>query len=114
MQVQYLEIVTTHVDETIAKLRAQHGADFGTPLPELGHARVAKLDGGGLLGVRAPLAEHDAPIVRPYMLVDDIEAASEHAEKAGAEFAMRATEVPGHGKFAIYFLGGVQHGIWQV
>jgi hypothetical protein len=22
-------------------------------------------------------------------------------------------EIPGHGKFAIYFRGGIQHGLWE-
>jgi hypothetical protein len=30
---------------------------------------------GGLIGVRAPLHESEAPVVRPYWLVADIEAA---------------------------------------
>jgi len=36
------------------------------------------------------------------------------AEEAGGEFAMYATEVPGHGKFAIYFQGGIQYGLWEL
>ncbi len=47
------------------------------------------------------------------MLVKDIEAAIKDVEAAGGEFAMRATEIPGHGKFAIYFLAGTQFGLWQ-
>jgi len=113
MQIEYLEIVTPKVDETCAALSAQRGVSFGAPDPALGGGRVAIMEGGGRIGVRAPLRDDEAPVVRPYMLVDDIEAASAAAEAAGGEFAMRATEVPGQGRFAIYFLGGIQHGLWE-
>lgn len=113
VQVQYLEIVTPNVDETCAALAAQHGVTFGEPVAMLGNARTAKLTGGGRIGVRGPMRPDEAPVVRPYMLVDDIEAAIAAAEAAGAEFAMRATQIPGEGTFAIYLLGGIEHGIWQ-
>jgi len=114
MQIQYLEIVTENVEETCAALAALHGVTFGEPEAMLGHARVATMKDGGRIGVRAPMAEHETPIVRPYILVEDIEAAISAAEAAGAEFAMKATEMPGYGTFAIYFLGGVQYGLWQL
>ena len=113
VQVHYLEIVTPNVEETCAALVAQHGVTFSEPEAMLGNAKVAELAGGGRIGVRAPMRDDEEPVVRPYMLVDDIEAASAAAEAAGAEFAMRATEIPGQGKFAIYFLGGIQHGLWE-
>jgi len=113
MKIHYLEIVTPNVEETCAALTAHHRATFNDPEASFGNARIAMLEGGGRIGVRAPMHDDEEPVVRPYMLVDDIEAASTAAEAAGAEFAMRATEVPGQGKFAIYFLGGIQHGLWQ-
>ncbi|MEO1043311.1 MAG: hydroxylase [Pseudomonadota bacterium] len=113
MQIQYLEIVTPEVDKTCQALADQHGVSFSDPVPELGNARVAQLTGGGRIGVRAPMREDEEPVVRPYTLVADIAAASTAAEAAGGEFAMRATEIPGQGTFAIYFLGGVQHGLWE-
>lgn len=113
VQVQYLEIVTPNVDETCAALAAQHGVSFGEPVAMLGNARTADLSGGGRIGVRAPMRPDEAPVVRPYLLVDDIEAAIAAAEASGAEFAMRATQIPGEGTFAIYLLGGIEHGIWQ-
>ena len=113
VQIQYLEIVTPNVDETIAILSGHHGVTFSDPQQGFGNARIADLANGGRIGVRGILGEHEAPIVRPYLLVDDIEAATQSAEAAGAEFAMRATEIPGQGKFAIYFLGGIQHGLWE-
>lgn len=112
MQIQYLEIVTPAVDETCAAQAALQGAIFSDPIAELGNARVADLKGAGRIGMRAPMGA-EAPVVRPYMLVDDIEAAIASAEAAGAEFAMRATNIPGQGIFAIYFLGGIEHGLWQ-
>lgn len=114
ISVQYLEIVTTEVEATCTALAAQHGVSFSAPEAMLGNARIAKLDGGGRIGVRAPMRDDEASVVRPYLGVADIEAASKTAEVSGAEFAMRATEIPGQGKFAIYFLGGIQHGLWEL
>ncbi|MEM9261959.1 MAG: hydroxylase [Pseudomonadota bacterium] len=114
MHVHYLEIVTPAVEDTCKALAAQHGVEFSAPGPEVGAARVAALTGGGRIGVRAPMRSDEAPVIRPYTLVDDIEAASAKAEAAGGVFAMRATEIPGQGTFAIYFLGGIQHGLWAL
>ena len=114
MLVQYLEIVTGDVDGACAALEKLHGVSFSEPEPALGNARVATLKGGGRIGVRAPLRSDEEPVVRPYILVEDIEAAVETAESAGGEFAMYPTEIPGHGKFAIYFQGGIQYGLWEL
>jgi len=114
MLVQYLEIVTPDVDATCAGLERMHGVRFGESEAGLGNARTAALSNGGRIGVRAPMAEHEGPVVRPYALVDDIESAVKAAEAAGAEIALPSTEIPGHGTFAIYILGGVQHGLWQL
>ncbi|MEO0450371.1 MAG: hydroxylase [Pseudomonadota bacterium] len=111
--VEYLEIVTTEVDKTIATLSEHHGVAFSEPVAELGFGRVASLAGGGRISVRAPIGDQETPVVRPYLLVDDIEQAIATAEAAGAQFAMYATEIPEQGTFAIYFLGGIQHGLWQ-
>ena len=59
------------------------------------------------------MRDTEAPVVRPYLLVDDIEAAVKAAADAGAEIAMPAMEIPGQGRFAIYLLGGIDHGLWQ-
>jgi hypothetical protein len=40
--------------------------------------------------------------VRPYWLVDDIEAAVAAAVQAGGDVAHPPMEIPGHGTFAIY------------
>ena len=110
---QYLEIVTPEVDATCRALEAMHGVTFSAAVPELGNARTADVAGGGRIGVRAPMAEHETPVVRPYLLVDDINAAIAEAESAGGEVALPRTEIPGQGAFAIYFLGGIQHGLWE-
>lgn len=114
MLVQYLEIVTPDVEATCDALEEMHGVTFGEPVAGLGNARTAALEGGGRIGVRAPLRVDEEPVVRPYLLVDDIEAAVKAAEAAGGQVAVPPTEIPGHGRFAIYFLGGVQHGLWQL
>ena len=114
MLVQYLEIVTPHVDATCNALGKLHGVNFGKPDVGLGNARTAALKGGGKIGVRAPMRDDEQPVVRPYILVNDIDAAVSAAAAAGGEIAVPATEIPGHGKFAIYFLGGVQYGLWQL
>jgi len=114
MLVQYLEVVAADVDATCAALENLHGVRFGEPEAALGNARTATLEGGGRVGVRAPMREDEAPVVRPYVLVDDIEAAVKAAETGGGQVAMPATEIPGHGKFAIYFQGGIQYGLWEL
>ncbi|MEM8782800.1 MAG: hydroxylase [Planctomycetota bacterium] len=110
----YLEIVTLSVGETCAALGKAHGVEFGAPVPELGLARTARLKHGGLLGVRAPMRSTETPVVRPYVLVDDIDAAIKAAEASGAEVAMHPMAISGRGKFAIYRLGGIDHGLWQL
>lgn len=111
--VQYLEIVTPDVDAVCAVYAAANGLEFGPPDAALGNARTAALPGGGMVGVRAPMRADEDPVVRPYWLVDDIEAAVAAAAAAGAEIALPPMELPGHGSCAIYFEGGVQHGLWQ-
>jgi predicted enzyme related to lactoylglutathione lyase len=114
VNIHYLEIVTPKVDETCKALEKTHGVAFGQPIAEFGNARMTKLKSGGRIGVRAPMRETEEPVVRPYILVDDIEAAVETVKAAGGEFAILPTEIRGEGKFAIYFLGGIQYGLWQL
>lgn len=114
MQVHYLEIVTPEVDAACAAYTQLHGVAFGGGDPSLGNARTATLENGGMIGVRAPMHESEQPVVRPYFLVTDIEAATASAITAGGEVAHPPMEIPGHGKFAIYILGGLHHGLWQL
>ena len=113
MQVEYLEIVAADVDAVCASYEKIYGVTFGAPEPGLGNARTAALDGGGQIGVRAPMHDTESPTVRPYLLVDDIQSAVDEAVAAGGELAHPPLELPGHGTFAIYIAGGVQHGLWQ-
>jgi predicted enzyme related to lactoylglutathione lyase len=112
MQVHYLEIVTKDVDGVCATYEKRHAVSFSAPVAELGNARTADLSGGGRVGVR--MHETEEPVVRPYVLVDDIDAAVEASKEDGAEIAHPPMEIPGHGKFAIYIQGGIHHGLWQV
>ena len=114
MHIQYLEIVTNEVDSVCAAYSATSEDQFGEPIAELGNARTISMPGGGQVGVRAPMHADEEAVVRPYWLVTDIEAAVAAAVEAGAEVAHPVMEIPGHGMFAIYILGGVHHGLWQL
>ncbi len=114
MKLYYLEIVAADVDAVCAAYEAAHGIKFGSADPLLGGARTAPLADGGSIGVRAPLRDTEDPVVRPYWLVEDIEAALDAASKQGAFVAHPALEIPGKGTFAIYIQGGVEHGLWQL
>ena len=111
--VHYVEIVCSDVDAHCAMLEQVHGVSFGDPVAALGMARVAEGDDGSLIGVRAPMANHDTPIVRTYYRVDDIEGAVAKAEAAGAMIAYPPTQQGDTGTWAIYIVGGTQVGLWQ-
>jgi uncharacterized protein len=114
MKIHYLEIVTRDVEAVCSAYAAANRLHFGKSDAGLGNARTAPLPDGGLVGVRAPLHESEEPVVRPYWLVDDIDAALAAAVKTGGQVAHPAMEIPGHGKFAIYIAGGIHHGLWQL
>lgn len=114
MKLHYLEIVSPDVDAVCAGYAAALGVTFGAADPMLGGARTAPLPDGGTIGVRGPLRDDEEPIVRPYWLVDDLEAALGAAAKQGAFVALSAMEIPGKGTIAIYIQGGVNHGLWQL
>ena len=113
-RIQYLEIVTTDVAKTIHVLEAEHGVSFGEPILELELARTATLKGGGRIGVCVPLEGFEDPIVRPGFLVSDLDAAVMAAQAARGRIAIPASEVAGQGKFALYILGGIQYGLWEL
>jgi uncharacterized protein len=114
MKVHYLEIVASDVDAVCAAYEAALGIKFESADSLLGGARTAPLPDGGSIGVRGPLRETEKPVVRPYWLVDDIEATLNAATKQGAVVAHPPLKIPGKGTFAIYILGGVDHGLWQL
>ena len=111
--VYFLEIVTPDADATCDALTEIHGVAFSEPVAEFGNARTAQLSTGGLISVRGPLRPDEGPVVRPYLLVDDIEAAVKAAEAAGAKVAIPPMKLGDQGTFAIYILGGIEHGLWQ-
>lgn len=113
MKIQYLEIVTPEVESLCRQYSTIYDITFSEPNGNFGGARTAKLDGGGLIGIRGPLRDTETPVVRPYLLVDDIEAAVQSAAKAGAEIAMPPMEIPEYGLFAIVVHGGIECGFWQ-
>ncbi|HMP80466.1 MAG TPA: hypothetical protein PKD54_13510 [Pirellulaceae bacterium] len=112
--VYYLEVVTPESNEICAMYEAMYGVKFGEADQHLGGARTVRLANGVLLGVRAPMHGGERPVVRPYVLVDDIQAAVAAAEKAGAEIAVPPMLIPGHGTCAIVFHGGIESGLWQI
>ena len=113
MKIQYLEIVTEEVDAVCAAYAAAKGIQFGDREVALGNAHTIELPGGGWVGVRPPMHDAEEPVVRPYWLVEDIEASVAAAVESGAELALPPLAIPGYGTVAIYFQGGVQHGLWQ-
>ena len=114
MKVQYLEFVSRDVDAVCKAYEAAHSVSFGEPDTLLGGARTCTLPDGSIVGVRGPLRDNEEPVVRPYWLVDDIDQAVANVEAAGGLIALPPMELPGKGKFAIYLLGGNDHGLWQL
>ncbi|MFK8028716.1 MAG: hydroxylase [Gammaproteobacteria bacterium] len=113
MDIHYLEIVTTQVDDVCDTYTSLTNADFSGPVEALGNARTAQLTNGGRIGVRAPMHSEETPAVRSYMLVDDAQAALDAAVAKGGEIVHPAFELPGEGIFGIYSQGGIMHGVWQ-
>lgn len=113
MRLHYLEIVCHDVAAQCAALEGLHGVSFGPAVADLGQARVAQRPDGSLIGVRAPLAEHEQPIMRAYWEVEDIESAVKEAEAAGAVIAYPPTRQGDTGTWAVYILGDLQFGLWQ-
>ncbi|HQU27770.1 MAG TPA: hypothetical protein PKZ24_01380 [Nitrospirales bacterium] len=113
MQAHYVEIVSNNVERQCKVLEEVHGLSFGPKVQDLGNAKVAKTADGSLIGVRAPLAETEQPIVRVYFAVTDITEAVKTAETAGAEIAYPPTKQGETGTWAIYILDEIQYGLWQ-
>ena len=114
MRIHYLEIVATDVEAVCSAYAASNKVEFGDPVAELGNAHTAEAEDGYIVGVRPPMHAAEEPVVRPYWLVDEIESALATAVAAGAEVVHPPLEIPGRGMFAIYVLGGVHHGLWQL
>lgn len=114
MKVQYIEIVTPDVDAICAIYSRIHGVAFSEPDRNVGGARTAGLGNDVTLGVRSPMHAGENPVVRPYIVVDDIEAAVRHAEQAGAQTIVPPMPIPGKGMCAIVYQGGIELGLWQL
>lgn len=114
MKIHYLETVTPDVEAICTLYSNMHDVTFGDADQNLGGARTARLANGGMLGVRAPMHAGEKPVVRPYVLVEDVEAAVAMAAKSGAEIAVPPMKLPGHGTCAILIQGGIESGLWQV
>lgn len=113
MKIQYLEIVTQEVDAICERYSLLHDVKFSENVPNLGGARTAKLENGGMIGIRAPLRETEKPIVRHYILVDDIQATVDSAAKNGGEVAVPPMELQGYGTCSIVIQDGIETGYWQ-
>lgn len=113
MKVHYLEIVTYDMQAVCNAYETTHSVSFGEPDELLGGAKTCVLADGSMIGVREPLRETEMPVVRPYWLVTDIEKAVENLPQ-GAQIAVPPMQIPHKGKFAIYILGGSEHGLWQL
>ena len=114
MKIQYLEIVTPEMEAVCSAYEAACGVTFSAPDDALGGARTVSMPDGSWLGVRKPMRDDEQPVTRPYWLVDDIDNALNAAEAGGAVVAMPPTEIPDKGRFAIYFQGDIQHGLWEL
>jgi uncharacterized protein len=108
----YIEVVTAEPAVVKDAYAAIHGLRF-EPVTELGNAFVAVLPNGCRWGVRAPMRDTEKPVVRTYVRVPDLDAATSVAASNGAVIALPPTELPGHGRIAIYILGGIEQGLWQ-
>lgn len=112
--IHYLEIVTPDVKAVCERYAETHGWRFERIDPALGNARVARLPGGTLCGIRAPMHTDEKPIVRTYLRVTDVDVAVRGVAQSGAEVLLERMEIPGHGVIAIYRHGGIEQGLWQV
>lgn len=114
MKVHYLEIISHDMEAVCKAYEITHNVSFSQPDQLLGGAKTCTLNDGSIVGVRAPLRDTEAPVIRPYWLVDNIEKTVETLKAEGATIAMEPMEIPSKGTFAIYTLGANDHGLWQL
>ncbi len=112
--IHYLEIVTPDVKAMCDLYTNSFGWNFQPEIPELGNARVAKLKNGLQIGIRAPMQPTEKPTTRIYLRVSDLAASVEKVTQQGAKILLERMEIPGHGIIAIYEIGGIECGLWQV
>lgn len=114
MKVHYLELVVDDVNATCDLYAKLHKLTFSQPDSSLGNARTAKRADGSLIGIRAPMHSGERTVIRPYVLVEDIEAAVADAKQAGATIAVPPMKIPGHGTCSILIHNGIESGLWQL
>jgi len=112
--IHYLELVTTEPQVLRDFYSKAYGWEFSEATPELGGAYFAFMSNGSLWAIRGPMRESEAPVIRTYLRVHDIESAMKDAEELGALIALGPMEIPGRGIIAIYILGGIEQGLWQI
>jgi predicted enzyme related to lactoylglutathione lyase len=113
LYIHYLEIVTQDAEGARDFYSQLYGWSFSKQSPELGNAFTAEIAGGSVCGICAPMHETEAPKVRTYFRVADINASAKKAAELGATVALEPTPIPGRGTIAIYIHGGIEQGIWQ-
>jgi predicted enzyme related to lactoylglutathione lyase len=110
----HVELMSTDVD----KAKSFYGKLFDwtledMPMPDMTYTMIKVGDGtgGGLMKNPIP----GAPSMwMPYVLVDDLKAATEKAKSLGATLMKEATEVMGAGTFTIVTdPTGAMLGLWQ-
>jgi len=111
--VHYVELVASEPDKLRGALEKTHGWSF-VQEAELGGAWVAEMPGGGRCGIRAPMHAQEKPVTRTYVRVQDLARAVEIAGANGATIIVPPMDVGKHGRIAIYVLGGIEQGLWQV
>ena len=112
--IHYIEIVTPDIDNLCTIYTKSLGIQFSSMVPELGNAKVSELPGGITIGIRAPMHETETPVVRTYLLVNNLENSVKEAAQSGANILLDRMEIPGRGIIAIYEIGGIQQGLWQI
>ena len=113
VKIHYLEIVTPEMDALCRQYSEIYGVEFSKPNISFGNARTAELESGGMIGIRKPLRDSETPVVRPYLLVENIKKAVAAAVESGGKVAMPPMEIPEQGMFAIVIHGGIECGFWQ-
>lgn len=112
--VHYLEIVTSDIKSMCDLYTNSFGWEFQPEILELGNARVAELEGGSLCGICAPMHPTEKPTMRMYLRVSDVEYSVKEVIKQGAEILLDRMEIPGYDIIAIYKIGGIEKGLWEV
>lgn len=110
----YVEMVTPEVDAMREFCAEAYGWSFAPPDPVLGSARIATLASGARVAIRAPMDAAEKPLTRTYVRVPDVERAAKEAERLGALVALAPVELGSHGKIAIFIVGGVEQGAWEL